>query len=103
VAAHDSFLTVREVRLAEGLPDNRILTVANDRRIVDLPLTAAGFADLARRELIYLCIDGHDLHLDPERDWNLEDVEAVCLAIAPAAAPGGAEIAPDPKPRKASR
>lgn len=59
----------------------RTITVAGDRREIDIPLTIAGIADLISRGAIYDCGDGHDMHLDPSHDWTVEDVEALLLAI----------------------
>lgn len=48
----------------------------------DYPLSRAGFIRLVDQKLVYDCGDGHDLHLDVERDFSLQDVETILLAIS---------------------
>lgn len=35
---------------------------------------------LAAKKLVYDCGDGHDLHLEPDHDWTVDDVAAVLIA-----------------------
>lgn len=47
----------------------------------DLLLKEEDVAKLVEAGMLYACREQHDLHLDPFRYWNLEDVEALALAI----------------------
>ena len=44
-------------------------------------LIAEAAAEPLLKDLLYECGDQHDLHLDPEHDWTLEDVERLMRAI----------------------
>lgn len=46
-----------------------------------LPLTDEAAARLAARGLVYDCGDGHDLHLTPDHDWDVDDVAALLIAL----------------------
>lgn len=39
-------------------------------------------SELMGLKILYPCGDGHDLHLDPDRLWELKDIEALLKAIA---------------------
>jgi len=38
--------------------------------------------ELIEKDILYLCGEDHDLHLNPEHKWNLLSVEAVLLAVS---------------------
>lgn len=52
----------------------RTLTVTQKGQTLTLPLTDEQAAGLIVRNLVYECGDGHDLHLTPDHEWDVDDV-----------------------------
>lgn len=69
----------------ETRPQRRIINFAIDGgTFLATPLTEAGAQSLLARGVVYDCGDGHDLHLTPDHNWDVLDVEAILTAIAEA-------------------
>lgn len=60
----------------------RYLTIIKKAGTLNLPLTDEQMAELLVHNLVYECGDGHDLHLMPDHEWDVDDVARLIFIAA---------------------